>query len=363
MRDKSISMAKGVAILLMVLVHARFSHYGDVYINMFHMPLFFFMSGYCFKTSYLDNFGCYLWKRIKGSYWPFVKWGLLFLLLHNFFFSLNIYNGEYGFRGKASSLYSNEDFIEHAKAIVTSMSGSEQLLGGYWFLHSYFIAAIICFFTIWLFRKKRQGMLLCVGGGFLLIASVLFCKYSFSISRYLNATDLLAAFFMVFGYAYRQSKRNWEEHPLLVIPFGGVIVALGSFYWPSAMLKLEWIKIVPYAFSALAGTLMVFSFCKWLIKRQFLKTIGILSYVGDKTIDILTWHFLCFKICSLTIIAIYSLPAARLAEFPVIEEYAYKGWWLPYFLIGVALSLAIAFVLTLIKELLNKYYTSIVCKK
>lgn len=163
MRDKSISMTKGVAILLMVLVHARFSHYGDTYINMFHMPLFFFMSGYCFKDSYLDDFRGYLWKRVKGAYWPFVKWGLFFLLLHNVFYSLNIYNDEFGFRGRVSHLYSTEDFIEHAKYIVLSMSGSEQLLGGYWFLHSYFVAAVIAFLIIWALRKK---WLILVGGVF-----------------------------------------------------------------------------------------------------------------------------------------------------------------------------------------------------
>ena len=164
MRDKSISMTKGVAIILMVLVHARFSHYGDTFINMFHMPLFFFMSGYCFKESYLDSFRIFLWRRIKGAYWPFVKWGLLFLLLHNVFFYLNVYNGEYGFRGHVSHLYTIENYLDHAKNIVVSMSGSEQLLGGYWFLHSYFVAAIFSFVIIWLCKNKVWSIL--VGGVF-----------------------------------------------------------------------------------------------------------------------------------------------------------------------------------------------------
>lgn len=89
-RDRSVSVTKGVAIILMVLVHARFSHYGDTYVNMFHMPLFFFMSGYCFKEAYLNDFKNYAIKRIKGSYLPFIKWGLLFLLLHNVFYNINI---------------------------------------------------------------------------------------------------------------------------------------------------------------------------------------------------------------------------------------------------------------------------------
>ena len=156
-------MTKGVAIILMVLGHARFSHYGMKFVDMFHMPLFFFMSGYCFKEAYLNDFKTYATKRIKGAYWPFVKWGLLFLLFHNFFFYINIYNGVYGFQGKVSELYTIKDYLEHVTLIVGKMYGEERLLGGYWFLHSYFFASFISYAVIWLFGKKLR--LLFAGGG------------------------------------------------------------------------------------------------------------------------------------------------------------------------------------------------------
>lgn len=54
MRNNSISIAKAIAIMLMVLAHTQFSDYGNKVINMFHMPLFFFFSGYCMKESYLE---------------------------------------------------------------------------------------------------------------------------------------------------------------------------------------------------------------------------------------------------------------------------------------------------------------------
>lgn len=92
MRFDNITISKGFAIVLMVVVHARFSEYGSAFVNMFHMPLFFFFSGYCFKEQYINNFGSYAQKRIKGIYFPYVKWGLFFLMLHNVFFHLNIYN-------------------------------------------------------------------------------------------------------------------------------------------------------------------------------------------------------------------------------------------------------------------------------
>lgn len=84
-RDNSISMTKGLAIILMVISHAPFSKIGWQFISMFHMPLFFIVSGYCFKENYLNDSCIYLRKRIKGAYWPYVKYQLLFLLLHNVF--------------------------------------------------------------------------------------------------------------------------------------------------------------------------------------------------------------------------------------------------------------------------------------
>lgn len=157
MRDDSISIAKAFAILLMVLAHTWFSEYGSRWINMFHMPLFFFFAGYCFKEKYLECPMLFVRKRIKGLYWPFVKWSIIFLLLHNFFFALNIYNGQYGFHGNVSSLYDNDDFALKTFHILTRMTDNEQLLGGYWFLRSLFVGSIIGFIVIKYIKSPISG--------------------------------------------------------------------------------------------------------------------------------------------------------------------------------------------------------------
>ena len=64
-----------------------------------------------------------------------------------------------------------------------------------------------------------------------------------------------------------------------------------------------------------------------------------LVYVGNNTLTVLTWHFLCFKIVSLIIIQLYNLPIEQLACFPIIPEYA--SWWLIYFVVGAGVPLSI----------------------
>ena len=162
MKDNSVSIAKGIAIILMVLAHTRFSEYGNYWINMFHMPLFFFFAGYCFKDKYLEIPSDFVIKRIKGLYKPFVKWSLIFLVLHNLFFYLNIYNGEFGFRGIVSHLYTWQETFKKAVFIVTKMSDTEQLLGGYWFLKSLFWGSLIAFFIIRNVKNVKWGALLCI---------------------------------------------------------------------------------------------------------------------------------------------------------------------------------------------------------
>lgn len=163
MRDNSVSIAKAFAIMLMVLAHTWFMDIGNKWINMFHMPLFFFMAGYCFKDKYLTDIKSFAIKRVTGLYKPFVKWSLVFLVLHNVFFYLNIYNSDYGFRGNVSHIYSLTDFAKHAIMIVTSMSGSEQLLGGYWFLKSLFVGSFIAYFFIRYVKNSiiRGGVFAC----------------------------------------------------------------------------------------------------------------------------------------------------------------------------------------------------------
>lgn len=335
-KDASVSMAKGAAIILMVLAHSHFSHFGGVFINMFHMPLFFFLSGYCFKDTYLQDFKGFAWKRIKGAYWPFVMWGLLFLLLHNFFFSIDIYNGEYGFQGVVSQVYSRKETVRHALRIVLSMSGAEQLLGGYWFLHSYFFASFIAYAAIWISTKWLHFNPVWWLPA-LLVLCVLSSYFHLGIHDYVEAKELLAAFFILSGYLYKRQRLNWERHPMVVVPLGIGLVVLGSFFWPCSMTSFTWRKAVPYAISAIGGSLMVLTLCKACSKTNF--ATSFLKYTGDRTLPILTWHFISFKLVSLLVICLYALPRPRLAEFPVIDAYARQGWWILYLTVGIAIPL------------------------
>lgn len=68
-KSYNITYAKAIAIILMVVLHSGSLGYFDTVVAMFHMPLFFFMSGYCFKDKYLSMPFVFLKKRLYGLYY------------------------------------------------------------------------------------------------------------------------------------------------------------------------------------------------------------------------------------------------------------------------------------------------------
>ena len=171
-----------------------------------------------------------------------------------------------------------------------------------------------------------------------MIFTVLLDFFQFQIP-FIGVRDFLASFFMLVGYVYRKTNFCIEQRAALVVPICAVIIGIGTKYCSCSMISLIWWKVLPYSIAAVAGALMVFSFCKWLYSKHI--SIIFLSFFGERTLQILTWHFLSFKIVSLIIIKLYSLPMERLAEFPVMIEYAQSGWWIAYLLVGITIPLLI----------------------
>ena len=92
------------------------------FIYLFHMALFFIISGYffndkCWQT--LKEVKFYILRKIKTLYIPFIIWNILLILLHNFFISINLYSTDYVsvFRGVCFDHTHYYTFVEIIKKI------------------------------------------------------------------------------------------------------------------------------------------------------------------------------------------------------------------------------------------------------
>ena len=121
-RNTVLSICKGIAIILMVIGHAECPGMLCNFIYLFHMPVFFIAAGYFFSRKYLSDPWTFVVKRFRGLYVPFVKWSVLFLLLHNVLFYFGILNEQYGnWEGGVLHPYTWHDMAFRISAIVFSI--------------------------------------------------------------------------------------------------------------------------------------------------------------------------------------------------------------------------------------------------
>ena len=131
MRNTTISIAKGIAIILMVIAHAEAPGWLCKFIFEFHMPLFFITAGYFFSLKYLNDEATFVKKRVKGLYWPFVKWAVFFLIIHNWMFDLGILNETFGNEaGGVTHPYSWHQIQQNLWTIVTATISSSAVPSG-----------------------------------------------------------------------------------------------------------------------------------------------------------------------------------------------------------------------------------------
>lgn len=342
-RNHNVTIAKGIAIILMVAGH---SGYPDSlsFLSLIRMPLFFVMSGYCFKSSYLDDARTFIRRRMTGIYWPFVKWMLFFTLMHNVFFSIGLYDDHFSYRGwEPLYRYELTEIIERSFKIVFGMNGYECLCNGYWFLKSLFWGSLI-FYALKCTRLNRYIAL-----ALLLAFATIAPYYGFRIPWFdIMERDFLAAAFIYTGNIYRELELKYEENHCIIAPLL-LVVIITSFFLKTDMQSLWCTRVIPYYMVALCGILMIFSISHWLNGLSG-RIHDALVFTGNNTFNVLTWHFLSFRLFSLLLILLLDLPWDRLAHYPVIADKWIQWWaWPLYTIVGVGIPLGLKWLIDALK--------------
>lgn len=217
------------------------------------------------------------------------------------------------------------------------MTGSEQLLGGFWFLIALCWASIatILFFHFTrkssksTFANKLKGVIL------LLLMASLWNHLPVRLPAQFGEQTLLATAFYMSGYIYHKTDLK-STYTHIIGPALFIVPAIVAIYTSLSMDckgSIVWL----YYVIAICGTVATIQLSKWLSQT---KIASLLGYIGDKTLYILTFHFLAFKLVSYVNIEYSHLPLNSLAQFPVLKTT--NSWmWIVYTLVGIFLSLGI----------------------
>lgn len=331
-KDVVITYLKAIGIVLVVLGHSGHDFIVvQRFIYMFHMPLFFIVSGFCFREDYIESPFLFIRKKLKGLWWPYVKYGFVFMLIHMVMLKLNLLLGIYDDFAFSREIYSIKEInVKVFKSLFFLYT--EDWVGVFWFLKSLFWGSIISCLLLKVFRMCKQGVLLVL----IILSLIIFMdnilKKPIPIFN-LASREFLAALLFIIGYCFKRYQiREFNVYFMLL---SIAITWCGSFFW---YMELGWwyydnIIILPYI---LTSILLVWSLYSFLSKIRINNHLScLLNFIGANSLNFMIWHTFTFKMVSIFICLYYGTTLGPLELNPIDYNYAANGWWILYFLFSL----------------------------
>lgn len=345
-RNTTISIAKGIAIILMVVGHTEVQGLLTGFIYLFHMPLFFITAGYFFSRKYVDNPWDFCVKRVKGLYVPFVKWSIFFLILHNVFFHFGILNEAYGnWENGVTHPYTIYSFMQRLVSIVFAMGGYDEFMAGaFWFFRALFLSSIL--FLV--FYKALDGSTRWLRGNAVVAvicgAAVLFGLLKTSMGLTVQTVvqggirETMGIFFFGLGVLFHSYQARIKEHWLLALLYLGILIVCAMAKFRGMTLAMQWKDVLTLTATGTIGFLMVHYIAGRIdLHDNILKRF--LVHCGDMTLYIYVFHIISFKVVSLVKIWYYGLDPRQIGCHMVIHYHNSDYFWILYSIAGVGLPL------------------------
>ena len=347
-RNNAISIAKGFAIIFVVIAHAEMPGMLNRAIYLFHMPLFFITAGYFFKPETAGNPWTFIVKRFKGLYVPFLKWSIFFLLIHNLLFKVGILNETYGnWSGGVTHPYSIHQFWQRLVNIVFSMGGYDEFLAGaFWFFRGLLVASI-AFLVLYVILDKVKWL---HGRTTAITATICLAALAFAVFKVAEGLrivtlvqggyrDTMGVLFFGVGVLYRKYESRLG-HSLWLAIAGAAVVLTGSALQCSGMTLRPLVRdVFTLPLTGFAGWIMTYniSFHLARLKNHISR---FLAYCGEHSLYIFIWHVSAYKAVSLLKIWWYDLDIRQIGCHMVIHDFAATDcFWILYTIAGVGIPL------------------------
>lgn len=350
-RNCIFDIAKGIGIMTVVFGHAVCPLTKFFYL--FHMPLFFILSGYFFKAKYYSNISelkQFFIKKLKSLYLIIVINNFILILLHNYFIKIKLYTTNPIFNSLKI-----EYFIQHAtifydiKQIFINIfytliyAKTEQFLGFAWFLKTLLFLSIIYCLLSYIFYHylniKNKNLL-----HQYMTYITFFCFILGWICNLLHfnfygiGTMLTCSLFYHLGILYKDYFSNTEFTSRWW--WGGLTLLLIVLYTSPEQYNIasnKYYNPIILIITAISGFILVMYVSYKISKINTLSNI--FSYIGRHTICILCLHTLAFRLITYLFVKMNKYPDLMLAAHPIIQNTNF--WWLAYGIVGVCIPLLI----------------------
>lgn len=318
-----INIAKGIGILMVVWAHAK-GPFTD-YMYQFHMPLFFLISGYLFNSR--NTPGQFVLKKIKSLYIPFAFWNVFFVVMRSVF-HIEEYKGVF--------------FWEKILKIILTLDKDGQFLGATWFLGALFTVSI-CYklMDYYLPAVRNKSVFLAILFG---AAAVL----GFSVTLpYMLSRTLILSFFFAVGRVVREYKDQFSVFDTkLVFLFSvimfGVIGHYNSVNMGGNKYNYRLLFVIGALFASY-GTIYI----SRVLEKKTVWIKRVLSIMGAKSLPIVIWQFVVFRIVTVIQLRMDQIPVDRMMDYYPPYKTT-EGWWILYTIVGIIVSVIIGEITSVI---------------
>lgn len=261
-RINYVDIMKGIGIVLVVLGHTMLTPDIKRYIYSFHMPLFFFISGYVFKNKQSIKNTDFIKNKAKRLLIPYVMFVLISMPL------------------TIKQLGINPQKIINSFLLYGETSWNTPI----WFLFSMFITSLIYFYIDKLNdNHKNSIVIILVAIGFIMI------KLNIKVPLQIISSLIGLAFFKL-GNSHKKEKfTNFISKPLIIILMGIIGGVVGVFFNSNVNMVGNTYGNIIYFFIASITNIYFVMGISINIKENCL-----LEYLGRKSLLIMGMHYLVF---------------------------------------------------------------------
>lgn len=347
-RDTTIDVMKGILILLVVLAHAQGP--GHRWIYLFHMAVFFMVSGYLFGDYYEINVMQFIKRKIVSLYLPYVACNMLYLVW--FLCTPIFFEREMCQRTVSGVLY---EIIK-----IFLFRGRSSMSGATWFLAVLFVVSVLYVVVRIVIGKmvqseKNRYLLVTLSAVISLVVGYIFYALDINFFQVGTICSSYGAFHL--GNIVRKTTVNnkieqnkYYHTGIAILAGGGTLILLRVSDIEIRLITNTIVNPIYYSLGMIFGWIIVRYIAIFLDKYRLLRNT--FSYLGRHSLIILCAHFAAFRIVAAVQCVYFNLPMSKVSSFPVVKVEGF--WWIAYLAVGMGIPLLFRQLFMLIKKRMLK---------
>lgn len=341
-REAWLDCFKSIGIILIVWGHAMLPIYISGY---FFVPIFFFASGYVYKTRDLKSL---VIKLVKSLYIPFVIGNVIAIILHQVLYIFGVYNTSYSLSSLIKSLFK-----------IMLFDCVDTLAAPTWFIPALFLMQIAFTLLLYFVKKVFKDEKFVFIGILIMLFIGMFFRNSLNKFIWGNSAILMQLFvcstFFYIGWISKQYKKMFyvpksNIYKIAILSSCILLLFVSNRYFGLITSCREGIYShgVFNIIAAFIGIYLCLILSNLLADNtRIIK--GIIGYIGKHTLYIMIYHIISFQLISIIQVKLFNyLPDQLSLHWQNVNLTSF--WSVIAFCVGIVIPILINFLVKHIKS-------------